>query len=67
MIDWSFYVQNVLLCISKLLNVFNEVVVNEFWENNFKLKIKKNNNPVTIGYLFGIFEDQVFKYNLEKS
>jgi hypothetical protein len=67
LIDWSFYVQNVLLCISKLLNVFNEVVVNEFWENNFKLKIKKNNNPVTIGYLFGIFEDQVFKYNLEKS
>jgi ATP-binding cassette subfamily A (ABC1) protein 3 len=59
LIDWTFYTENILMCISKLLDVFNEVDVYEFWENNFRLKIKKNDDkPVTIGYLFGLIEDQ---------
>lgn len=49
-----------LKCINKLLDHFDAVVISEFWENNFKLKIKKSNNmSVTIGFMFGLIEDQV--------
>ncbi len=60
LIDWTFYTENILLCIDKLLDHFENVIVCEFWENNFKLKIRKTNKTsITIGLLFGLVEDQV--------
>jgi hypothetical protein len=47
-----------LKCISKILNHFDDVYIVESWDNNFKLKIKKNSNGNTIGFLFGLMEDQ---------
>ncbi len=43
--------------ISKILNQFADVYIIEFWDNIFKLKIKKSSNNNSIGYLFGLFED----------
>lgn len=58
MIEWTFYSENALKCVNKLLESFDDIVIAEFWDNNFKLKIKKNQNVNSIGFLFGLIEDQ---------
>ncbi len=60
LLDWAFYTENFIKCVDKLLNHFDEVIISEFWENNFKLKIRKDNKSlITIGFMFGLIEDQV--------
>jgi hypothetical protein len=58
-IDWVFYLENVLRTINIFFNHFDQIYVSEFWENNFKIKIKKNENKaITIGSLFALVEEQ---------
>ncbi len=58
LLEWVFYTDNILLCISKLLHLYPDVFIVEFWASNFKIKILKNENQNSIGFLFGLFEDQ---------
>lgn len=63
-IDWIFYTENALKCLGNILNYFKDIFISEFWDNNYKIKIKKNSsNNSTIGFLFGLLEDQVIKEN----
>ena len=40
--------------------MFPEVYISEFYDNNFKIKLKKNETEnITIVTLFGILEDNV--------
>ena len=45
-------------CIRNIQKYFSDVSIIAYWENNFKLKIKKNSNSSHIGFLFGFIEDQ---------
>lgn len=53
---------------------FEDVSIVEFWDNNYKLKIKKNSlrveknmiNGFSIGFLFGFFEDMKIPCNLSE-
>ncbi len=65
-LEWVFYTENTLLCISKLLHLYPDVFIVEFWGSNFKMKILKNENQNSIGYLFGLFEDQKKDYFLSE-
>ncbi len=57
-IEWTYYNDNVLKCAAKIVNTYEEVSIVEFWDNNFKLKIKKRKNSGnSIGFLFGLLED----------
>ena len=53
-----FYTENALKCIAKTLKNFEDITIIEFWDNIFKLKIKKNSSNNSIGFLFGLIEDQ---------
>ena len=49
------------MCLSQILIHFKNIFITEFLDNNFKIKVKKNtDNKLTIGFLFGLLEDQVF-------
>ncbi len=62
-LDWIFYTENCLKCLGKISNYFKDIYISEFWDNNYKIKIKKNtSNNSTIGFLFGLLEDQVFNF-----
>lgn len=60
--------------LSKLLTSFDQVVISEYWENTFKLKINKkdnsslnslnNTNSISIGYLFGLLDNIKDECNL---
>ena len=58
LVEWIFYSENFIKCTDKILDHFSDVSVVEFWENNYKLKVKKNQNISSIGFLFGLVEDQ---------
>jgi hypothetical protein len=55
----------VLKISKKLLQFFPEVYIAEFYDNNFKLKMKKREiEAMSIGSLFSIFEDMVSFSNI---
>lgn len=62
LLNWLYFTENLLKLISNVLKFYQDIVIAEFYDNNFKLKIK---NPTdtsgknTIGFLFGLFEDNV--------
>jgi hypothetical protein len=65
LLNWVFYTENILKLCSKLSNFYEQIVIAEFYDCNFKLKVQNptsNNTKSTIGFLFGLFEDYV-KYN----
>ena len=47
---------------------FSEIYCSDYGENNFVFKIKRNRNEneKSIGYLFGIIEENSNKYNIQK-
>lgn len=59
-LNWVFYTENILKCLKHIKLSFSEIYISEFVENNYKIKIKKNNESKTsIGFLFGMLEEQV--------
>lgn len=61
-LNWIFFTENALKCIAQILKHYKSIYISEFLDNNYKIKIKKNeanNNKSTIGFLFGLLEDQV--------
>ncbi len=57
-IDWTTYNDNLLKCAARIMNNYEKVAIVEFWDNNFKLKIEKNQDAQNnIGFLFGLLED----------
>jgi hypothetical protein len=64
LIEWTFYSENILKCISRITNYFTDISIVEFYDNNYKLKIRKNNNSSSIGFLFGFVEDQKIECNI---
>ena len=56
-INWTFFVRNALTFIKSAKNYFETIILTEFIDNNFLFKMKKNNETKSIGFFFGLFED----------
>ena len=67
-ISWIFFLENALKMIQIILLDFSEIHCSDYGENNFVFKIKRNRNEdeKSIGYLFGIIEENSNKYNIQK-
>ena len=63
---WIYYLKNSLGLIKVIMNYFNKIYCIDYTENNFIFKIKKNKmeREKTIGFLFGLIEDNKSKYNI---
>ena len=63
---WIFYLGNVLGMIKIMMNYFNEIFCVDYGGNNFVFKIKRNKvkGEKSIGFLFGLIEDNKNKYNI---
>ena len=61
-INWLYFTENLLGFCANLMRYYQSVMIVEFYDNNFKLKLKSPRNNSfknTIGFLFGIIEDSV--------
>ena len=67
-ISWIYFLENALKMIQIILKDFPEIHCSDYGENNFVFKIKRNRNEdeKTIGYLFGIIEENSNKFNIQK-
>ena len=67
-ISWVYYLENALNMIKIILDDFPEIHCTDYGDNNFVFKIKRNKNEgeKTIGYLFGIVEENKNRYNIEQ-
>ena len=63
---WIYYLKNVLGMIKIIMNYFNEIYCVDYGENNFIFKIKRTKikGEKSIGFLFGLIEDNKMKYNI---
>lgn len=61
-----FNVENCLRLSQELLQSYTELSIAGHWENNFKLKIKKDQHSPSIGYLYGLMEDRKLQYSLSE-
>ena len=63
---WIYYLKNVLGILKIIMNYFNEIYCVDYRDNNFEFKIKRNKieGEKTIGFLFGLIEDNKSKYNI---
>ena len=68
-LTWIYYLENALKMIEIILEDFPEIHCSDFGENYFVFKIKRNQNnkdEKSIGYLFGIIEENNSKFNIEQ-
>ena len=67
-ISWVYYIKNALSLIDIILKDFPEIHCTDYGENNMVFKIKRNKNEEekSIGYLFGIIEENKNKFNIEQ-
>jgi hypothetical protein len=67
-IAWIYFLENALKMIQIILLDFPEIHCSDYGESNFVFKIKRNRNEdeKSIGYLFGIIEENSNKYNIQK-
>ena len=67
-IAWIYFLENALKMIQIILLDFPEIHCSDYGENNFIFKIKRNKkeNGKSIGYLFGIIEENSNKFNIQK-
>ena len=65
---WIYYLKNALGMIKVIMNYFNEIYCVEHGENKFIFKIKRNKikGEKSIGFLFGLIEENKEKYNIEQ-
>ena len=57
LISWIFFVKNALKFIEKAKNYFEKIILTEHIDNNFLFKMKKNQETKSIGFFFGLFEN----------
>jgi len=58
LVNWLFFVENLMSVCGRLMAFYKDIVIAEFYDNNFKLKLKaQDNGNTSIGFLFGLFED----------
>ena len=67
-LSWVYYIENALNMINIILNYFPEIYCTDYGGNNMVFKIKRNKNEgeKSIGYLFGIIEENKNKFNIEQ-
>ena len=67
-LSWIYFLENALKMIQVILLDFPEIHCSDYGENNFVFKIKRNRNEdeKSIGYLFGIIEENNIKFNIQK-
>ena len=67
-ISWIYFLENALKMVQIILNDFPEIHCSDYGENNFVFKIKRNRNTdeKSIGYLFGIIEENNHKFNIQQ-
>jgi len=67
-ITWIYYLDNALNMIKIILKDFPEIHCTDYGENNliFKIKRNKSEGEKSIGYLFGIIEENKNKFNIEQ-
>ena len=65
---WIYFLENALKMIQIILIDFPEIHCSDYGENNFVFKIKRNRSvdEKSIGYLFGIIEENNKKFNIQK-
>ena len=57
LLSWIFFVKNALKFIKNAKNYFEKIILTEYIDNNFLFKMKKNNETKSIGFFFGLFEN----------
>jgi ATP-binding cassette subfamily A (ABC1) protein 3 len=62
---WIYYLNNFFGIVSIILDFFPEVFCVDYSDNNFIISIKKEVDK-SIGFLFGLIEDNKEKYNIEQ-
>ena len=67
-LSWVYYIENALNMINIILNYFPEIYCTDYGGNNMVFKIKRNKKEgeKSIGYLFGIIEENKNKFNIEQ-
>ena len=65
---WIYFLKNALDMIKIIFDYFKEIHCIDYGENNFIFKIKRNKaeGEKSIGFLFGLIEDNKEKYNIEQ-
>ena len=56
LLNWTFFIENAFKFISVGKNYFDEIILDDFIENNFLFKMKKGPKTKSIGFFFGLFE-----------
>jgi ATP-binding cassette subfamily A (ABC1) protein 3 len=72
LISWTFFVKNALKFIRDAMNYFETIILTEYIDNNFLFKMKKNEKTKSIGFLFGLFENNkdscnVTEYSIQQT
>jgi hypothetical protein len=72
LISWTFFVKNALKFIKKAEKYFESIILTEHIDNNFLFKMKKNNKTRSIGFFFGLFENNkdscfVTEYSIQQT
>ena len=67
-ISWIYFLENALKMVEIILVDFPEIHCSDYGENNFVFKIKRNRKEEdkSIGYLFGIIEENNRKFNIQQ-
>ena len=66
LLDFIFFVENAIKFIKCGRDYFEQIILAEFIENNFLFKLKKGKDNKSIGFFFGLFEENKNKYNIEE-
>ena len=71
-LNWIHFIENSIKFIQKGKNYFEEIILAEHIENNFLFKMKKGNNTKSIGFFFGLFEENkeechVTEYSIQQT
>ena len=63
---WIYYLKNVLGMVKLIKEYFNEIFCIDYNENNFIFNVKryKTKEEKSIGFLFGLIEDNKIKFNI---
>ena len=56
LLNWTFFIENAFRFIYNGKDYFDEIILDEFIENNFLFKMKKGPKTKSIGFFFGLFE-----------
>ena len=66
LLNFIFFVENVFKFIKCGKKYFEQIILSEFIENNFLFKLKKGKDNKSIGFFFGLFEENKNECNVEE-